>query len=69
MLAVELIFFTFSLACIVYFYEHPGLHWNLDLLFAALGITVLAAAESALALAITSRMHKQTRSIKIKKFF
>jgi len=68
LMAIELLFFAGSVSCIVYFYIHVGRHWNLDLLFAAIAITVLAAAESAVGLALIARLHKQTKTIKIKKF-
>jgi NADH:ubiquinone oxidoreductase subunit K len=69
LLAIELIFFAGTITCVTYYYTHLGSHWNLDILFAAIALTVLAAAESAVGLAIIARLHKQTRSIKIKKFF
>ncbi|TAK78899.1 MAG: hypothetical protein EPO11_00795 [Gammaproteobacteria bacterium] len=34
-----------------------------------MALTVLAAAESAVGLAIIARLHKQTKTIKINKFF
>jgi len=69
LLAIELIFFAATVACVTYYYNYLGTHWNSDILFAAIALTVLAAAESAVGLAIIARLHKQTRSIRIKKFF
>jgi NADH:ubiquinone oxidoreductase subunit K len=67
LLTIELMFFTASVTCLVYFYSNPSAYWNYDLIFAAIAITVLAAAESAVALALIARIHKKTRSIIIKK--
>jgi NADH:ubiquinone oxidoreductase subunit K len=66
LLGLELIFFTGSLTCVVFYYNNLNTHWNHDILFSALAITVLAAAESTVGLALVARVHKQTRSIKIK---
>jgi NADH:ubiquinone oxidoreductase subunit K len=69
LLAIELVFFTGSISCIVYYFNNINNHWNYDILFAALAITVLAAAESTVGLALVARLHKQTKSIKIDKIF
>jgi NADH:ubiquinone oxidoreductase subunit K len=67
-LAIELLFFALSLTCLVIFYSKLGYNWNYDLIFMATAVTVLAAAESAIALALISLLHKKTRSIKVRRF-
>ena len=67
-LAIELLIFSLSIACVIYHFNNIGLHWNYDIIFCAIAITVLAAAESAIGLALAARLHRQTKSIRIKKF-
>jgi NADH:ubiquinone oxidoreductase subunit K len=49
-----------------YFYDHANLVPNHDALFAAFAIIVVSAAETAVILALLSRLHRKTRSIIIK---
>lgn len=70
LLCLEMLFFTAALVCISVFYLY-GIpkFWNYDLLFGAIAVTVVAAAESVVGLALIALIHKGSGSIKIKKFF
>ena len=68
LLVIELMFFALSLTCLVCYYNNVGAAANHDLLFAAIAITVLAAAETAVGLALIVLFYKKTKTITIKKF-
>ena len=68
LLAIELLFFALSLTCLVYYFNNASAAVNPDLLFAAIAITVLAAAETAIGLALIVLFYKKTKTIVIKKF-
>jgi NADH:ubiquinone oxidoreductase subunit K len=62
-------FFASALACIYIFYcSSFGDFWNYDLLFGAIAITVVAAAESTVGLALIALLHDKSKSIMIKRF-
>jgi len=68
LLAFDLIFFAFTVGCAAYFFSFMNVMWNADLLFAAIAFTVIAAAESAVGLALIARLHRTSKTIIVKKF-
>jgi NADH:ubiquinone oxidoreductase subunit K len=67
LLAIELLFFALSITCLVYYFNNAANIANFDLLFAAIAITVLAAAETAVGLALIVLFYKKTKTITIKR--
>jgi NADH:ubiquinone oxidoreductase subunit K len=51
----------------VHHFSNQADNWNNDALFFAIALTVLAAAESALGLALIARINKHKKNIRIKK--
>lgn len=64
LIAVEVIFLGLSLMFYCYYMSNPN-HLNHDMLFAAFAMLILAAAESAVALALISALYKKTKNIVI----
>jgi len=63
---IEIMFMCISLLFVTFFYDHANELPNHDALFAAFLIIVVSAAETAVVLALLSRIYRKTRSIMIK---
>lgn len=64
---IEALFLSLSLSFASFYYENLGNLPNHDALFIAFALIVLSAAESAVILALMSRIHRKSGSILIKK--
>lgn len=65
-LVIETMFMTLSVTFVTYYYEHVNELPNHDALFAAFAVIVISAAETAVLLALLSRLFRKTRNIMIK---
>ena len=67
LLAVDLLFLALAIMFYCFYMTNPHHPLNHDMLFAAFAILILAAAESAVALALISALYKKTKSITVKR--
>jgi NADH:ubiquinone oxidoreductase subunit K len=63
---IETIFMCISVAFVTFYYDHFHELPNHDALFAGFAIIVVSAAETAVILALLSRIYRKTRCIMIK---
>jgi len=67
LLALEILFLALSLSFITFYYDNKLFLAVDEALFAAVSIIIVAAAESAVGIALIAQLYKRTKSIVVKK--
>lgn len=65
-LVIEIMFMCLSVTFVTFYYDHVNELPNHDALFAAFAVIVVSAAETAVLLALLTRLFRKTRNIMIK---